>query len=284
MKTDERIQHAVSGWQLSGDEPARELNRRFALVTVATALTLFVGILVFLEVGRQIGLHQAAQYGATSRVVVGVVDGPIFGLTALLIGFAFSGAAARFEKRRELVADEARMAVGAWARIDTLHPDQQIGIRDGFRRYLDALLAWYTEATGAEQSLRSPGDVDRAKADLWSRSVAACLDPLGEKARMLLLPSLSDMFAAVEKERLARRIHPPLVIFAMLGVSALASALFLGYGLSSGPTRPWLHMLGVAVTISVAAYVILELEFPRLGLVRVGGMDRALAELRASVG
>ena len=284
MKTDERIEQAVRGWQQPGDEPARKLKRRFAQVTVITALTLFFGILVFLEVGRQIGLHQAAQLGAASRVAVGVVDGPVFGLTALLLGFAFSGAAARFDKRRELIAEETKTAAGAWSRIDLLPPDLQIGVRDGFRRYIDALIGWYTESPDLAETLRKPVGVARAQADLWTRSVAVCVEAQGEKARMLLLPSLGDLFGAVEKERLSRRIHPPMLIFGMLAVTAMASALFLGYGLSNSPSRPWLHMIGVALTIAAASYVILELEFPRLGLVRVREMDRTLEELRATLG
>src|SRR5207237_339934 len=107
--------------------------------------------------------------------------------------------------------------------------------------------------------------------------------PAGDPARMLLLPALNDLFGAVERERAARRIHPPVLIFAMLGVAALASALFAGYGLASGATRPLLYMIGIAAAISIATYVILELEYPRLGLVRVNAMDRALTELRATM-
>ena len=91
------------------------------------------------------------------------------------------------------------------------------------------------------------------------------------------------MFGAVEAERMARRIHPPNIIFAMLGIAALTTALFAGYALASGVARNWIYMIGVAATIAIATYVILELEYPRLGLVRVNTMDRAVLELRATM-
>jgi hypothetical protein len=100
---------------------------------------------------------------------------------------------------------------------------------------------------------------------------------------MLLLPSLNELFGAVEKERLARQNHPPGVIFAMLGITSLASAFFGGYGLAAAPTRPWMYMIGVAAAFSMTALVILDLEFPRLGLVRVDAMDAALVELREAM-
>jgi hypothetical protein len=113
--------------------------------------------------------------------------------------------------------------------------------------------------------------------------VAACLAPSGEQARVLLLPALNEMFGIVESERLARRMHPPIVIFAMLGLTAFAAALFAGYGIAAGPTRNWIYLLGVAATVSSAAYVIIDLEYPRLGLIRIDAINQALVELRATM-
>ena len=100
---------------------------------------------------------------------------------------------------------------------------------------------------------------------------------------MLLLPALNDMFGVVYQERLARRIHPPVVIFVMLGIAALASALFSGYGLAKSPVRNWMYLTGIAATVAVTTYVIIELEYPRLGVVRVDNMDRALVDLRRTM-
>jgi hypothetical protein len=271
-----RLEHPVSASALA-------LKRRFAVGAVLVAVGLILGMLLFLEVGRQLGEHQLAQYGAQGRNGVGVADGVVFSLTALLLGFAFSGATSRFDQRRQLIANEVNASGTAWQRIDTLTSDAQGDIRDCFRRYVDELIAWYAGAAGAAEALREPAGVTRAQNDLWSRSVAVCLTPQGEKARMLLLPSLNEMFGAVEKERVARRNHPPRVIYLMLVIAGMASALFAGYALAGGPNRPWLYMLGVATAIGLTVYVILQLEFPRLGLLGVDDMDEALVELRATL-
>jgi len=94
---------------------------------------------------------------------------------------------------------------------------------------------------------------------------------------------LNDMFGAVEDERFARRIHPPFVIFVVLGLTALAAALLAGFAIATSGERDWVHRVGVAVVISLAIYVILEMEFPRLGLIRVNGADQALVDLRATL-
>jgi hypothetical protein len=265
------------------DASAEALKRRFAVAAVWVAVGLFLGMLLFLEVGRQLGEHQLAQYGAQGRHGIGVVDGVVFSLTALLLGFAFSGATSRFDHRRQLIANEVNASGTVWQRIDTLNSDAQGEVRDSFRRYVDELIAWYAGAAGAAEALREPAGVSRAQNDLWSRSVAACKTPQGDQARMLLLPSLNEMFGAVERERMARRMHPPRVIYLMLVIAGMASALFAGYALAGGPNRPWVYMLGVATAISLAMFVILQLEFPRLGLVGVDDMDEALVELRATL-
>ena len=82
---------------------------------------------------------------------------------------------------------------------------------------------------------------------------------------------------------MAGQVHPPPVIFVMLIALALVSSLLAGYGMAGGKSRSLLHMVCFAVVIAVAVYVILDLEYPRAGLIRVGAFDQALMELRQSM-
>ena len=259
------------------------VHLRFAFIAIGIAGGLFAGMLLCIEVGRRFGIRQIARGANAARTGVGVVDGAVYSLFALLVGFSFSGAAGRFEHRRQIVADEANAASAAWQRIDLLPAELQSPVRGEFRRYMDVLVAWYNEVPGTVETIHEPPALTKAQDALWSRSVAACIAPNGERARMLLLPGLSEMFSMVERERMARRMHPPALIWAMLGITALASALFAGYGLAGGPTRNWLYIIGVAASVSIATYVIIELEYPRLGLSRVNDMDQALVELRQTM-
>jgi hypothetical protein len=42
-------------------------------------------------------------------------------------------------------------------------------------------------------------------------------------------------------------------------------------------------MIGISASAAMAVYVIIELEYPRLGLFRVDAMDQTLVELRATM-
>lgn len=254
----------------------------FTFLAIGIAIALFLAMLLFIELGRRLGVRQIESSGSAARTGVGVVDSAVYSLLALLIGFSFSGAAGRFDQRRQIVADEANTAGTAWQRVDLLPTELQGGVRTAFREYMDVLVAWYTEIGNAE-TIHEPPALTKAMNKLWSQSVTATLQPNGERARMLLLPALNEMFGMVEKERMARRMHPPALIWAMLGITALAAALFAGYGIATGPRRNWIYIIGVAASVSIATYVIIELEYPRLGLSRVTAIDRALVELRQSM-
>lgn len=255
----------------------------FVLFSVGLALGLFLSMLLFLEVGRRLGVRRLVERGSPDSAGVGVVDGAVYGLLALLIGFTFSGAADRFDQRRQLIAEEKNAAETAWLRVSIMPPDLQPPIRAHFRQYMDAIIAYYAEHPSRQADLHESPAMGQARADLWDATVPACRRPQEQNSCQLFLPALNEMFDAVDMERMARRIHPPFIIFVMLGVAALATALFAGYGMASGRKRNVVYMIGIAATVSTAAYVIAELEYPRVGLIRVNAMDQVLVDLRESM-
>jgi len=259
------------------------LQLRVVLAAAGLALALFLGMLLFFEVGRRIGVRQVARHGKDARAGVGVVDGAVYALLGLLIGFMFNGAASRFDQRRQLIAQEATVISTAWQRLDLLPRDVQPALRDDFRRYIDAVLDEYRNLRSVAVSFHEPAEEARAREALWSGVTAVSQTAAGDDFRMLVVPSLNEMFVTVQRERLARRIQPPWMTFVLLCLTALAAATFGGYGLAGAPTRNWMHVVGVSATIALAIYVIIDLEFPRLGLIRVGMMDQTLVDLRATM-
>ena len=251
---------------------------RFIFISLGAAIGLFLALVLFIEFGRRLGQRRIKQDGSRS----GIVENSVYGLLALLIGFMFSSAAGRFDHRRELVGDESNAASTAWQRIDLLPAGEQDAVRVGMRHYLDSIIEWYSTATNVKAALHQPASVKRAQDELWGNAVQACLTPAGDRARILLLPSLNELFDAVDRERMARRLHPPTIVWLMLGVTALASALFVGYGFAGSP-RNWLYIIGFSASVATSTYVIVELEYPRLGFTGGPAIDRELFQVRASL-
>src|SRR5882672_54865 len=97
----------------------------FSLVFGFSALALFIGILLCQEVGRWVAIREARQAGGEMPAGVGAVDGAAFALLGLLLAFTYSGAANRFEHRREQIVEEANDIGTAWLRLDLLPADSQ---------------------------------------------------------------------------------------------------------------------------------------------------------------
>lgn len=256
---------------------------QFSLVLIGAAILQFAAIILFQEFGWRLGRRKSAPEEKEEGDAAGLLDNAVFGLFGLLLGFTFSGSAARFDHRRELVAKVVNTTGTAWRRIEALPRQSQDSVRVPFRRYVDALLSSYQVGNLSSDVYRQPPAVTQAEDQTWAQAIKACLNKDGEQARMLLLPALDDMFGAVEEERLAGRVHPPYAIFVMFGLTALVTALLAGLAVSRSNGRGWVHRVGTALTISLAVYVILEMEYPRLGLIRVYAMDQALVDLRATM-
>ena len=258
---------------------------RFSVASLALVACLFLGMLIFLELGRRVGLRRNEKHGAAARAGVGVVASAVYAVLALLLGFTFSGATTRFDQRRDLVVTQGSAISTAWQRLDAFPADRRDTLRTRFRAYVDALLDSYLRPgpVGSTRESQQRQTLAAAQNDLWTRAVAATLAPGGEPARMLVLPSLNEMFDAVDREYLARQMHPPAVIWIMLGIAALAASLFAGYSMASGPARNWLYTIGIAATISIVTFVIIDLEFPRLGTIRIDSFDRTLVDLRGTL-
>jgi len=255
----------------------------FAFSILFFTLGLFLSMLLFLEVGRRIGGRRVAHDSEGASAGVGAVEGAIFALLGLLVAFTFSGATARFDTRRELIIEETNDIGTAYLRLDLLPADAQPTLRESFRQYVDARLEVYRKLPDVEAARVELETATRLQGEIWRQAVAACREEPTPQAAMLLLPALNTMIDITTTRTMAAQMHPPTIIFVMLFGLALASALLAGYGMASAKSRSWLHMLSFAATVAVAVYVIFDLEFPRLGLLRVDAFDQALMDLRESM-
>jgi hypothetical protein len=142
-------------------------------------------------------------------------------LLGLLIAFTFSGAATRFDERRNLIVQETNDIGTAYLRLDLLPVSAQPVLRDLFRRHVDSRLEVYRKLPDIEAARAELVRSNQLQGEIWSQAVAAGrMTEAPPAANMLVLPALNQM---------------------------------------------------------------IDIEYPRLGLIRVDAFDEALVELRASM-
>lgn len=247
------------------------------------SLALAVGIVVLIEVGRRIGARRLAEEGEEATKGFGAIEGALFALLGLILAFSFSGAAARFDARRHLVVEEANDIGTAWLRIDLLPADAQKPMRDLFRRYVDSRIETYRKVPDRAAVNAELARSAQLQNEIWSLAVSASREAGTPQAPMLLLPALNAMFDITTTRTEASRLHPPLIIFVMLGALTLACSLCAGYDMAGRRRLNLLHSTAFALILTVTVYVIIDLEYPRIGLIQMTDSDQVLDDLRKSM-
>jgi len=256
------------------------MDRNLRSITFAAGL--FVGMILLLELGRRLGRRRQSMDETGARAGLGAVEGAVFALLGLLLAFTFSGAATRFDARRQLIVEEANAIGTAWLRLDLLPAAAQPELRDLFRHYLDTRLAVYRKIPDMAAVRAELANANALQGQIWGRATVACKESANPLTAQLI-PALNQMFDIASTRTAAAQIHPPAVIFFLLGGAAWMSSLLAGFAMAAGEMRSWVHMMGFALILTTTVYVILDLEFPRLGFIRVDSFDRLLAELRQTM-
>jgi len=247
---------------------------------VLFSILLFLSMLMMLEVGRRLAVRRRSKEVDGERSNLGPIEGAVFAIFGLLMAFTFSGAASRFNEKRMLIAEEANTIETAYLRLH-LVSDAEPKLQDLFRQYLDSRLETYRKLPDMKAASLEMGDSKRIQEQIWTGAVAATRLPSSHPAAgWLLLPALNNMIDITTTRTMALQMHPPRIIYALLFGLGLICSLLAGYRMATGQHRSWLHILGFTVITVIVVYVVLDIEYPRAGLIRLEAADQVLVDLR----
>lgn len=256
----------------------------WAWLGILAVVGMFGATLGVLALGRRLGAYHYARDPEGAKFSPASVEGAVFGLMGLLIAFTFSGAAARFDERRQQVVQEANCIGTAWLRLDLLAPGFQRPLRENLRQYTDARIAVFQKLPDLAAANAELARAAALQNDIWKQAVTACRDAeAAPGASLLVLPALNEMFDMATTRTMSARAHVPREILGMLALLVLASALLMGYEMGKGKSLNWFHASAFVLVITLAIYVILDYEFPRIGMIRIRGFDAVFTELRQSM-
>jgi hypothetical protein len=118
----------------------------------------------------------------------------------------------------------------------------------------------------------------------WDRLRPPCLPcDQSQNVARVVVPAINDMIDITTVRTAASYTRIPAAILTLLLVVALCSAATAGYAMAKRGHRSFLHIVLYATSIAMTLYVVLGLEHPRLGLIRLDATDRILEALRESI-
>lgn len=253
------------------------------LLSLAFAVVIFGGLLSCLRLGWKIGRRRLECAGEDWNAGLGALDGAVYGLMGLLVAFTFTGAASRFHERRDLITQHVNAIGTTWLRLDLLPAAERGQARDGIRRYVDTQMEIVRYA-GDEAAIRAGlVRLNAIQQEIWDIIIRAAKTDKSTPLAQVLMPPVNEMFDLSTSRLMAARQHPPIAVFIMLGLLVLLSGLMAGFGMAKSSSQSRLHLFGFAAIMSLSVYLILDIEYPRLGLVRIDSFDEAMIQLRASM-
>jgi hypothetical protein len=245
------------------------------------SLTLFGGMLILFSVGRRVGIKHHRDKSAGEQGASSVIEGGVFGLFGLLVAFTFSGAAERFGEKRALIAEEVGFTQTAYLRLQLVPENERIALEELFRQYADSRLETYRRLPDMQAATKEMTESKRLQNAIWAKAVAAARLPDADPhAGEVLLPAINDMINITTIRTMALQAHPPRIIFQLLFVLGLMCSFLAGSHLARERRWIWLHISGFTFIMVIIVYVILDIEYPRGGLIDLQNADQMLVKLR----
>jgi len=238
-------------------------------------------MLLMLEVGRRCGVRRRPKESEGERSGLGTGEGAVFALFGLMVAFTFSGAASRFNEKRMLTAEEANCIETAYLRLRLLSHPVQPALRELFRRYVDSRIETYRILPNMVAAEVEMAKSKKIQEEVWTEAVEAIQLPDSHaSAGLLLLPALNNMIdiATTAPWRYNFTLRGSYLLCCSAWGSSVPCWLF--FRMSSGQHRSWLHILGFTVLTVIIVYVMLDVEYPRAGLIRLESADQLLVNLR----
>ena len=239
---------------------------------------LVVGMALALAWGHWLGRRHQVSGDVSAKQWVGIVDGPILAIYGLLLAFSFYGATQRFDERRKLIIKETISLSSAFRQTDLLAEEDRPAVQKLLRDYVETQSQVRERAIEGESPSSLHGQSRQVFEKLWDTSVAATANPRARDASVALLSTLDEISKISAESSTSPYLHPPLLISVVLFLLSLVSAFLLGYQTSTIRRKSWVHLGLFIVFLAVVTYLVIDLEYPRIGAIRIGDMQDFMRE------
>ncbi len=250
----------------------------FVAVALLSTTLLCFGMGGSIETGYRMGKRRREKDPASKTEGSGAVESSIFGILGLILAFTFTGALARYENRVGLVLKEANTIGTAYYRLDLLSNNDQSKLRPLYKEYVQSRINLFKNYENRQLSNSYFRRGLELQAQIWEIANASVLVDKNPGIISLVVSSTNDMIDVANERLQATRNRPPIIVYILLFTLALASAFLVGQSMSANERRPLFYMVIFCVTISGITYIILDLEFPRFGLIKINLGDQVLVE------
>jgi len=196
----------------------------------------------------------------------GVIQAATLTLLGLIVGFTFSMALDRYEQRKDFESAEASAIATAYLRADLLPAADAARLRSLLVSYLDLRVQYY-EARIPPTIRKVNAQTAKLQTQLWDAiKVPANANPNSVTA--LAVAAVNEVLSSEGDTQAAWVNRIPFTAWMMMGSIAFFATLLVGVGVER--PRHFPRMLAILpLVISIAFFLIADVESPRLGIISV---------------
>ena len=211
------------------------------------------------------------------------LNGALLALLGLLIAFTFSGAYDRYDARKKIISQEANAIGTAYLRLELLPEPVRSEMKAKFIEYIEARIELFSKLSNQENARQINLKATQIQAEIWKRAIETELSSEKGYVYILLLPALNEMFDITTIRKNAIQTHTPVIIFGVLVGLALICMFLAGMKTRDLTTLHWLYAVLFSFTMSIIIYLILDMEYPRIGIISLQEANNFLIDLRNSM-
>lgn len=239
-----------------------------------------IAILALFVLALEVGFRMGTRGGSgqeQSASQLGTIQGATLGLLALLLGFSFAGAAGRFMERQDLIVREANAIGTAWLRAGLLPEPQGAELRKSLESYLAQRLEL---SRNLQRGLSSEAlaEIAELQRGIWRAAKE------GVRAQPALavavLPPVNEVLDLHALRLAAGRKHLPALVMGLLVLCSVLALGTIGFGTGIAGRRNLPVALSLAILIGAALVTTVDMDHPRLGLIRLDDSPLIELELR----
>jgi hypothetical protein len=229
----------------------------------------FVLMIAAAEAGFHLGRKSEASTPDKAKSQISAVEDGILGILALLLGFTMFMVVTRFEARKQLVLDEANAIGTSYLRTALLPTPEGSEIASLLRRYIDVRVQYGTASSDLAPLEGLNAQTTRLQNELWVRAVAYGQNDPNPVRTGLLLQSLNQVIDLESAQRMAFQNSVPKSVIYVNGIVGLLAAMLVGYTFGLNGRRQIFPTFVLAVAITLVLALIIDLDRPRSGFIRV---------------
>lgn len=191
----------------------------------------------------------------------------LLGLLALLLGFTFSMSVARFDNRKNVMVREANAIETSWLRAGLLPGDQVPLARQALKDYLEHRIGFPSPASEPAALKAYAAKTESLQMVIWKLAQAE-----GQRDRTavtaLFISTVNEMIDLATERTFSATDHVPELAYYVIFLITVASLYCLAYVYGYNRYR-WTAPVLLAVLLSIVFILILDIDRPARGIIRV---------------